>query len=66
MGRLLPSPEGEGSGVRTYCGVRIMRLALLLLPLLGRGLGGGGVLSAQNVWGIKQNVHNIKRQKFKS
>jgi hypothetical protein len=28
-------------------GMRIMRLALLLLPLLGRGLGGGGVLFAQ-------------------
>jgi hypothetical protein len=29
-------------------GMRIMRLALLLLPLLGRGLGGGCVLFAQN------------------
>jgi hypothetical protein len=29
-------------------GVRTMRLALLLLPLLGRGLGGGCVLFAQN------------------
>jgi uncharacterized protein (TIGR02145 family) len=29
-------------------GMRIMRLVLLLLPFLGRGLGGGGMLFAQN------------------
>jgi uncharacterized protein (TIGR02145 family) len=43
-------------------GMRIMRLALLLLPLLGRGLGGSCVLFAQNgvaVSGLAVNAGTV-------